>query len=152
MRGSSRFVPSFLVVVGALTLWNTRGGDLAVIRLAPADGPVACGTPTTSSWRSSAPCFDGVIRITEDACKTTVLMPNGDQHEEPFPTERDYLLFATRDNGWCHLDLEKQLLECDYRCDEAAEHCEHACRGRVTREVSARPLSDCAALPDNRSG
>jgi hypothetical protein len=136
MRVATRLLLSFVVLVGGMALWSVRGGDLMVLELAPGQGPIACGASRVSSWRSTAPCFDGTIRISQDACKTTVLMPNGEEHEEPFPTEPDYLLFSTTDHGWCHLDLEKQLLECDYRCDEHAEHCDHACRGTVTREAS----------------
>jgi hypothetical protein len=140
MRGSTRFVLSFLGVVGVMALWNVHGEEPLRLRLGADGGPVACGPASASTWSSSAPCFPGTIRIVRDACKATIRMPNGDLHEEAFPTRPDYLLFPTSEHGWCHLDLQNQRLECDYRCDDDMERCDHACKGTVLPALSSPRL------------
>jgi hypothetical protein len=142
MHWSLRSLLGFSVLFGGLAVWNVHGEEPLRLRLGADGGPVECGPASSSTWSSSAPCFPGTIRIVRDACKATVRMPNGDEHEEAFPTRPDYLLFPTREHGWCHLDLGNQRLECDYQCDEKVEKCDHTCKGSVLPELSSPGLAE----------
>src|SRR5688500_19361948 len=78
MRGWTRFVLSFLAVVGTMLVWNVHREEPLRLRLGADGGPVPCGPASASPWSSSAPCFPGTIRIVRDGCKATIRMPNGD--------------------------------------------------------------------------